>query len=58
MTNVFYEKWKQFKHEKIRFLGYGEPHVPDLDERDFYAFEQGFKAGRDSADTTKQEERP
>jgi hypothetical protein len=58
MTNEIYEKWKQFKYENIRFLGYGKPHVPALEERVFYAFCQGFTAGRASADTTKQEDRP
>ena len=58
MTNEIYEKWKQFKYENIRFLGYGDPHVPDMEERVFHAFSQGFTAGRDSADTTKQEDRP
>jgi hypothetical protein len=62
MTKEIFEKfksgWQKFRSENIRFLGYGEPHVPDQEERVFHAFARGFRAGWDSAGTTKQEERP
>lgn len=41
-----YAAWKAFVGENIRFLGYGEPHVPSPDERIFHAFHQGYEAGR------------
>jgi len=37
--------WKAFKGEDVRFLGYGDPHVPDTEERVFHAFHQGYEAG-------------
>ena len=43
--------WLEFwKKEGIRFLGFGTPHIPDLEERCFHAFSEGYKQGRkDSA---------
>ena len=46
LLSRLYAAWKAFKSEDIRFLGYGDPHVPNQEERVFHAFEQGYKAGR------------
>jgi 23S rRNA G2069 N7-methylase RlmK/C1962 C5-methylase RlmI len=40
-----YPAWRVFQSENVRFLGYGKPHVPDIEERVFHAFDQGYKAG-------------
>jgi hypothetical protein len=45
-SQQLYAAWKAFKGENIRFLGYGTPHVPSLEERIFHAFHQGYEAGR------------
>ena len=38
-----------------RFLGYGDPHVPDQEERTFHAFTEGFKAGAAFAQSEQKE---
>jgi hypothetical protein len=45
-SSSLYAAWKAFKSEDVRFLGYGEPHVPTGEERIFHAFEQGYRTGR------------
>lgn len=45
-SSALYAAWKAFKSEDIRFLGYGDPHVPSQEERVFHAFHQGYQAGR------------
>ena len=45
-SSSLYAAWKAFKSEDVRFLGYGEPHVPTQEERIFHAFEQGYRTGR------------
>lgn len=44
-SSRLYAAWKAFKGEDIRFLGYGDPHIPTQEERVFHAFEQGYRAG-------------
>lgn len=58
MAKQIYKEWEIFKSENVRFLGYGEPHVPDLDERVFHAFCKAFMAGYFSVKKNKQEDRP
>lgn len=40
-----FDAWRAFRSLNVRFLGYGDPHVPDQEERSFHAFTEGFKAG-------------
>jgi|688.fasta_scaffold1982917_1 hypothetical protein len=41
LTPSVYKDWKSFKSEDIRFLGFGEPHVPELEERLLHAYLSG-----------------
>lgn len=42
--------WVNFwKTEGIRFLGFCNAHIPDLEERCFHAYIEGYKAGKADA---------
>lgn len=45
ILNLIKDSFRTFKREHIRFLGYGKPHVPSVEERVAFAWESGFKAG-------------
>jgi len=48
LMEVAAKAYAKFYQENIRFLGYGKPHIPDIEERCLHAFEKGFRAGVDA----------
>jgi hypothetical protein len=50
-----FDAWRDFRSLNVRFLGYGDPHVPEQEERTFHAFTEGFKAGAAFAQSEQKE---
>lgn len=54
-TIAAFDAWRAFRSLNVRFLGYGDPHVPEQEERTFHAFTEGFKAGAAFAQSKQKE---